>query len=131
MAILLGCAGLRVEITVADRPLPEHEDEDETCEVPGAVTKYIEAEAGAEFAIKIQTTDLFPQKQDLGYTIYVDGDLIEDSPLSRAQLKSCRGRVISTVASKIGSEWSRSALWFQKLAWSNAATWIWHSEQTY
>jgi hypothetical protein len=130
MAILLGCAGLRVEITVADRPLPEHEDEDGRCEVPGAVSKYIEVELGAEFAIKIHTTDPFPQKQDLGYTIFIDGNLIESSHLPRAELKGHVGEVISTSISKIGSEWSRSALCFQKLVLGDATPWIWNLIQT-
>jgi hypothetical protein len=50
MAIHTDYPGLKVEIVVNGQPLPEHDPETNTAD-SNVVTKYVEAESGAEFSV--------------------------------------------------------------------------------
>lgn len=51
------CPGVIVEILVSGQPLPEYDDIDEGPILPNTVTKYIEAQSDAEFAVRVRFTD--------------------------------------------------------------------------
>jgi hypothetical protein len=52
MAVLPWCPGLNVEILVDGQPLPEYDDMDDSPTHPNRITKYIEAQPGAEFVTR-------------------------------------------------------------------------------
>jgi hypothetical protein len=68
MAIHNNFPGLTVELVTDGSPLREYEIE-EASPVPNTVMKYVEAEAGAEFAIRYSFSPTFPNHRDiLDYT---------------------------------------------------------------
>lgn len=106
MAIHKDYPGLKVEIVVNDKALPEHEDPDLESE-PNEVITYVEAEAGAEFAIRIYYDQTFRWDQDVGEDAWVDGQVIKKQYsskklLGRESTKYLRGaeRVIAGQATE-------------------------------
>ena len=75
MAIHKDYPGLKVEIVVNDTALPEHEDPELECR-SNEVIRYVEAEAGAEFAIRCHFDETFPRDRDVSEDIYIDGQVI-------------------------------------------------------
>ena len=53
------CPGANVEIIVDGQPLPEYDDKSEAPSPPNTITKYIEAQTGALFAVRVRFTDDF------------------------------------------------------------------------
>lgn len=72
MAILHDCPGLKVEIIVKGEPLREWDDDEEAS--PRAVTKYIEAQSGANFALKWRFSSPFPDDHGVRAVLKVDND---------------------------------------------------------
>ena len=83
------CPGLNVEIMVDGQPLKEYNDIDEKPSPPNTVTKYIEAQTDANFAVwvRIDETFHFPVG-DIGIEASVDGRVLERSRL-RAMYMFC------------------------------------------
>jgi hypothetical protein len=71
MAIIESHPHIRAEIISNGAPLPEFVNDDEE-DAPDTVTKYIEAESGAEFAVHVTLTAPYPETSIL-YEIKLDG----------------------------------------------------------
>jgi hypothetical protein len=89
MAILDSVPGLHVEITVLDRPLIEHAERDDSNEdTPTCITRYVEAQSGASFAIRVGVDKTFPYgERDISYDVSVDGARISKPYWESASLK--------------------------------------------
>lgn len=72
MAIDTNYPGLEVAVTVNDSPLQEYDDGDEDS-APNTVTKYIEAQSGAEFAVTAKFKHPFPTHHDVKMCLVIDG----------------------------------------------------------
>ena len=72
MAVLDECPGLKVDIAVNNLPLQEWDDEEESS--PGTVTKYVEAQSGAEFEIRWSFSTPFSDEYGVQATILVDDE---------------------------------------------------------
>ncbi|KAF2127283.1 hypothetical protein P153DRAFT_295534 [Dothidotthia symphoricarpi CBS 119687] len=72
MAVLDDCPGLKAEIIVYAQPLEEYVDEDEE-DPPKTVTKYVEAQSGAEFALKWKFSTPFPTQYGVQAVVHIDG----------------------------------------------------------
>ncbi|KAF2833848.1 hypothetical protein CC86DRAFT_400441 [Ophiobolus disseminans] len=96
-------------------PLLEHDNEDDAPENPKAITKYIEAQAGAKFSIRTSISNTFHVSQDLGSKTYMDGTMVYSSYESKAWLKSHKEIIIDGIGTKIDSEWIFQPLQFQNL----------------
>ncbi|KAF1850027.1 uncharacterized protein K460DRAFT_326501 [Cucurbitaria berberidis CBS 394.84] len=73
MAVLDDVPGLKAEVIVDGRPLREYDDDEETSSK--AVTKYVEAQSGAEFAIRSVFSAPFPLQYGVEMKVSVDGDI--------------------------------------------------------
>lgn len=71
MAVLDGVPGLKGEILVGDQPLHEYNDEEEA--TPNEVTKYVEAQSGAEFTVRNTFSAPFPTRYGVEFSVSVDG----------------------------------------------------------
>ncbi|KAF1830663.1 hypothetical protein BDW02DRAFT_633451 [Decorospora gaudefroyi] len=71
MAVTEAHPRVRVSVQVHGVPLEEYNDDEESAS-PNSVTKYIEAQSGAEFSIKAEVTRPFPSHTIL-MNIYLDG----------------------------------------------------------
>ncbi|RDI85421.1 hypothetical protein Vi05172_g4764 [Venturia inaequalis] len=78
MAILTSFPGLEVDIVVNGNALREydtHKDSDEPTEKSDSAIKYVEAQPGQEFAIRVRANRQFRYRQhDLTYRVYSDGE---------------------------------------------------------
>jgi len=117
MAILASLPGVRVEIIVDSAPLVEYDDE-ETPEQPKLVSRYVEAQAGATFAVKVSVDESRPTSQDLIVFLSVDGIFIQSTFISKARPSIWEALHLDSVKTKINSDWMKQALMFQKLATS-------------
>ncbi|KAF1926053.1 uncharacterized protein M421DRAFT_7279 [Didymella exigua CBS 183.55] len=68
MAIHEDFPGLKVEVIINSKALPENFDEESQVD-PDEVVRFVEAEAGAEFAIKWSFDKHFPKSKDIGLNI--------------------------------------------------------------
>ncbi|KAH6639649.1 hypothetical protein C7974DRAFT_136189 [Boeremia exigua] len=75
MAIVPGCLGLVVEISVNGVPLQEYNNAEDEEETPGTVTKYIEAQSGANFVVGRTVTTGLPAPQ-FRQQVWLDGKLV-------------------------------------------------------
>ncbi|KAF9693625.1 hypothetical protein EKO04_008158 [Ascochyta lentis] len=76
MAVLPSCPSLTVEIIVNGAPLQEYDANEEELALPKGITKYIEAQSGANFAIRFMSLQPLP---DLEFSscIYLDGEGVD------------------------------------------------------
>lgn len=84
MAILSEYPGLDVAVVVHDQRLQEYDDDDEPS--PTTVTKYIEAQSGANFAIATSFKPPFPTHYDVMAKLYIDGKRMSKWHCRREQL---------------------------------------------
>lgn len=105
MAVLDDCPGLKVEICVGGRPLREYDDDDEE-PAPKAITKYIEVQSGADFALLSTFSAPFPLQHGVQLRLCVDGapELVYN--LSADQLRCCY--IFE------GIEYEQNGQWMQK-----------------
>jgi hypothetical protein len=119
MAILTNVPGLRVEIVVNGAPLTEHENEDDVSSDPEVMDKYIEAQVGEIFSVRVAVNEPFPTNRDLGYKLWVDGTLVKSSYMGEATLRQHESITMDGVRTKSSSGWTSWPLQFQKLVIGN------------
>lgn len=115
MAILPSFFGLRVEIIVNGAALPEYDYEHVAPGEAKEVTKYVEAQPGAEFAVRIIADKNFPTTNDLGYAIWTDGSMVVSRFKYKAILNNQTAIEIKEAKVKIDSEWTAQSLQLQCL----------------
>jgi hypothetical protein len=76
MAVLPICPDLNIEILVNGVPLQEYENDSEEPGPSNTVTKYIEAQSGAEFSIRHISTHNPLGAQHFARRIIVDGKVV-------------------------------------------------------
>ncbi|KAF1849734.1 uncharacterized protein K460DRAFT_372171 [Cucurbitaria berberidis CBS 394.84] len=97
MAITKSHPGINVSVTSQGKLLPEYDnDEEETS--PQTITKYIEAQSGAEFAIQIELQKPFPV-HSVKFRLYLDGRSVCSRIVSEAQYAKAKSRVKRTIGS--------------------------------
>ena len=117
MVILASLPGVRVEIIVDGTPLVEYDDE-ETPEQSKLVSRYVEAQTGAVFAVEVSVDESRPTSQDLIVFLSVDGIFIQSTFISKGRPSIWVALHFDSVKTKINSDWVKQALMFQKLAFS-------------
>lgn len=116
MAILPLCPGLTVEVLVDGEPLSEYDDVSDTPALPGTVTKCVEAKWGVEFSIRLVFASPFSLDSDVGFDVYVDGQLVASRVALKQHLYCTEGRYISAAYSKKDSTWVKRNMCFAELA---------------
>jgi hypothetical protein len=119
MAIHKDYPGLKVEIVVNDKALPEYEDPDIECK-PNEVVRYVEAEAGAEFAIRYNYDKTLLKDHDLGEDAYVDGQPIQKNFTKKGTLVKSSPIYICTVERELDGCYTEQTLHFGELATSES-----------
>jgi hypothetical protein len=114
MAIHTDYAGLKVEIVVDGQPLPEYDDETNTAG-SNVVTKYVEAESGAEFSVNFSFNETFPTSHDVGVDCSLDGRQVCSSYVRRAKLLSEHGHKILGLQVQEGKSWGLKRFRFSDL----------------
>jgi len=93
MAVTDKHPGLEVEVVVDGAPLKEYNDDDSNDQE--IVSKYIEAQSGAEFAVRSTFTAPFPRGHGVQIAVRVDGTTrrygYESSDLYGRQGHTCTG----------------------------------------
>jgi hypothetical protein len=94
MVVPPSCPGLNVEILVDDQPLEEYDDVDESAAPPNTITKYIEAQSNAYFAVRVKFDHefLFPAS-DINYKIFIDQECSSSSLIPADDLFTPSGRI--------------------------------------
>jgi hypothetical protein len=89
------CPGLCIEILVNAQPLKEYDNIEDCPEPPNTVTKYIEAQSAAEFAVRVTI--------DKNHFLFPVGDIEIDTKLDgeSARRQMCNVRSIFSPADKI------------------------------
>jgi hypothetical protein len=73
MAILPDCPGLKVHVFVQGRHVQEYDDDNEEDPPPKAVTKYVEAQSGANFSVVATFKAPFSTQHDVMMRVTIDG----------------------------------------------------------
>jgi hypothetical protein len=115
MAILEGCPGLKVEVTVNDHALREYDD-DNVQEEPNTLTKYIEVNGNDTFKIQAQFLDNYVATYDVVAEVWLDGNKINSYVLNLKSLKRPEGHKFSGVRLRINGTWYRYNLVFSSFA---------------
>lgn len=103
MAILRGYPGLEADIIVNKLACKEyHEPEDSNKDTPNSATRYIEAQDGANFTIRLRLDRRFKHiKSDLAFGILLDGNVMRETFLEKA--RHTHGRSFDTEGALGGS----------------------------
>jgi hypothetical protein len=115
MAILEGCPGLKVEVTVNEHALREYDD-DNVQEKPNTLTKYVEVNGNDTFEVRAQFLDNYVATYDVGIKLWLDGNKINSYLLPLKSLKNQEIYNISGVRSKTNGIWHIYNLVFSSLA---------------
>jgi hypothetical protein len=114
MAIHTDYPGLKVEIVVNGQPLPEYDDETNTPD-SNVVTKYVEAESGAEFSINYSFDKTFPTSHDVNVRCSLDGRQVRKPRVGRTKLLCERGQKITGLRVQEGKSWGLKKFRFSDL----------------
>lgn len=71
MVTLDNYPGIKVEVLVDDIPLQEYDDNGE--HAPKTISRYIEAQSGKDFAVKLTCTVPLPNQYGLEWAVNIDG----------------------------------------------------------
>ncbi|KAJ4378252.1 hypothetical protein N0V86_005952 [Didymella sp. IMI 355093] len=114
MAIHKDYPGLKAEIVVNDKALPEYEDPNIKCE-PNEVVRYVEAEAGAEFAIRYNYDKTLLKDHDLRRVAYVDGQSIQKKTTKKGALVQSSPRYFRIAMRRLDGRYTEQTLHFGEL----------------
>ncbi|CAO2658837.1 Nn.00g065600.m01.CDS01 [Neocucurbitaria sp. VM-36] len=103
MAVLDDVPGLNVEILVGGRPLHEYEDDEEAS--PKAVTKYVEAQSGAEFYLRSTFSAPFPTQYGVQMKVSVDGSSVRASYAKPEMLYKQHGYTQRGISYQENGQW--------------------------
>lgn len=118
MAIHNNYPGLKVEIVVGGKALKEHEERKIMLR-PNTVERYIEAEAGTEFAIKYSFDQSFSHDKDVSMTVFADGRIVKKPIHSETKLSSGLSETIGEAVRYFNGRWQQQTLRFSELSISN------------
>ncbi|KAL6707966.1 hypothetical protein ACN47E_003640 [Coniothyrium glycines] len=114
MAVLEGCAGLEVSVTVNEQALKEYEDDSEDSSTTTA-TRYIEAQSGQSFAIKYSFTAPFPTDDPVVCRVSIDGNKLRRRLTRAKSLYKRNGHCDSGPHSTIGTQSFKQSYMFRDL----------------
>ena len=114
MAIHPDHPGLTVAIEVADRALVEYNDDKIPADT-NTINRYVEAQSGAEFIIRYIFVKPFPVRRDVGLEIYVDGNMVDDSWISKRSLRDREGFTTAGAEIEVGATWIKRRFRFNDL----------------
>jgi hypothetical protein len=104
MVIPTFCPGVNIEIIVNGQPLVEYEDDDEGPPAPNTVTKYIEAQSEAHFAVRVAVGKAFHfPAGDLQVQITLDGKIVRGRIWNTENLSSLSGKIIDSRSCSLSS----------------------------
>lgn len=90
MAILTKCPGFEVDVTVNGNALREYDlpaDSDEFPTSDDSTIKYVEAQAGQEFAVRLRMSRQTPDvNNDLVFEVNADGEMRRALTVTKSQL---------------------------------------------
>ncbi|KAJ4319592.1 hypothetical protein N0V94_003825 [Neodidymelliopsis sp. IMI 364377] len=111
MAIHNNFPGLSVEIVTDGSPLREH-DIEEASPTPNTVIKYVETEAGAEFAIRCSFDPRFPNHKDVRFHALADGKFLRGLVIRKEVLCSRAFYAIRYMKRVVDNEWVGQSICF-------------------
>ncbi len=114
MAVIDECPGVKAEVCVERRALPEYDDEEEE-KVPNVVTKYIEAQSGKEFTIKWVFSPPFQNEYGVRVGVKIDGEKPNFRVYPPEDLFRPGGHIKIGVGFKKEGEWFRRNYRFTSL----------------
>lgn len=113
MAIHSDFPGVTVQVVVNDEPLEEYVNEEEE-DPPKTLTRYIECQSGAEFAIKTSFTENF-DPTDMSLRAYLDGVMVSKWFVVKEDVTRPMGFVQASSRWKDGTKWYQSMFSFSEL----------------
>ncbi|KAF9693815.1 hypothetical protein EKO04_008287 [Ascochyta lentis] len=114
MAIHEDYPGLTVEIVANGAALQEYEDSTISA-TANTVIRYVEAVAGAEFAIKYSFGPSFPKDRDVAADVFVDGNIIRKPLFHKEKFQSQVARFVGRTKEIVDGKWVEQVLYFGSL----------------